>query len=263
MLDRIFNLDNPVLRFIGKIVDAIVLNFIWMICCIPVITFGPATTALYYALMRDVMDEEAHFVRAFFRSFKQNFKQGTVLGLIAIGVGAMFGAAAYAYGFMDKSQNFWNIMKGATLISLVVYAFIMQYVFAILANFHTTIFKAIQSAFYLSIRNVGWTLLMIFFMAVPFALVIINFFNFLPVMLLGVGTVVYVDSYFLNRILKPWFDEARGDDNPDPDSWTMPDEVPESLMIPDDDSRAPEVPVTADSEGRALEIEEKCEEGEK
>ena len=241
MLDKIFNLDNPVLGFMGMIVDAIILNLIWMVCCIPIFTFGAATTALYYALMRDVMDEEAHPVKAFFRSFKQNFKQGTVLGLIVLFVGAMFGAAAYAYGYIESTQNFWNIMKGAYIISFAVYMFILQYVFAILANFHTTITKAVQSAFFLSIKNVGWTLIMIAIMALPFVLLIINFFNFLPVMLLGVGCVVYLDSYFLNRILKPWFDQAKGDEDEYADNWVMPDEVPESLVIPADDSRPPEI----------------------
>lgn len=242
MLDRIFNYENPIYRFLGKIVDAIVLNLIYMVCCIPVITIGPATTALYYALMRDVMDEDPHYVRAYFRSFKLNFKQGLLLGLIVLGVGASFGAAAYAYNYIDSSQNFWNIMKGASIISFLVYLFILQYVFAILANFHTTISKAIQGAFYLSIKNFGYTLLMILFMAIPFGLLVYDFFNFLPVMLLGVGCVVYLDSYFLNKILKPWFDEAKGDEDDDPDAWVMPeaDEIPESLIIPADDSRPPE-----------------------
>ena len=132
-------------------------------------------------------------------------------------------------------------MKGAYIISFAVYMFILQYVFAILANFHTTITKAIQSAFFLSIKNVGWTLIMIAIMALPFVLLIINFFNFLPVMLLGVGCVVYLDSYFLNRILKPWFDQAKGDEDEYADNWVMPDEVPESLVIPADDSRPPEI----------------------
>ena len=41
--------DSPVLQFITKLVNSVWLNILWFVCCIPVITIGPATTALFYA----------------------------------------------------------------------------------------------------------------------------------------------------------------------------------------------------------------------
>ena len=36
MLQGIFNYDNPVWRFIGKLGDLIILNILWIVCSIPV-----------------------------------------------------------------------------------------------------------------------------------------------------------------------------------------------------------------------------------
>ena len=40
MFQSLFNYDNPVWRFIGKLGDLILLNVLWIICSIPIFTIG-------------------------------------------------------------------------------------------------------------------------------------------------------------------------------------------------------------------------------
>ena len=40
MFSEIFNYDNGFWRFMGKLWDALVLNILWMVCCIPLVTVG-------------------------------------------------------------------------------------------------------------------------------------------------------------------------------------------------------------------------------
>ena len=35
-----FNLDSPVMRFLTKVADLIILNILFLICCIPIVTIG-------------------------------------------------------------------------------------------------------------------------------------------------------------------------------------------------------------------------------
>ena len=77
-MGSLFNLDNPIWRFMGKLVDVFILTLLWAVCCIPIITIGPASTAVYYVTLKLVRDEESYTVRSFFKSFKENFKQGSV-----------------------------------------------------------------------------------------------------------------------------------------------------------------------------------------
>lgn len=74
-MGSLFNLDNPIWRFMGKLVDVFILTLLWAVCCIPIITIGPASTAVYYVTLKLVRDEESYTVRSFFKSFKENFKQ--------------------------------------------------------------------------------------------------------------------------------------------------------------------------------------------
>ena len=40
-MGSLFNLDNPIWRFMGKLVDVFILTLLWAVCCIPIITIGP------------------------------------------------------------------------------------------------------------------------------------------------------------------------------------------------------------------------------
>ena len=73
MLQGLFNYDNPVWRFIGKLGDLIILNVLWLITSIPIVTIGASTTALYYVTLKLVRDEDGYTIRSFFKSFKENF----------------------------------------------------------------------------------------------------------------------------------------------------------------------------------------------
>lgn len=220
-MSKMFDMNNPVWQFIGKLVDATVLNICWFVCSLPIVTFGASTAALHYALMKDVADEETHYVRAFFKSFKQNLKQGIGLGLIVLVVGALLVFACRFYSTMPGT--FWGIVRGVAIACLILYVMTLQYVFALFARFDNKTSKLFVNAFFLSIRHIGWTVLMIFFFAA--VVFVIFFMNFLPLILIGYGLVVYLNAYVLNHVLQPYLDLASGNDvNEDPDSWTIPED---------------------------------------
>ena len=54
MMDRIFNMDNKFFTFMGKAADLILLNIIFLICCLPVVTIGASVTAMYYVTLKMV-----------------------------------------------------------------------------------------------------------------------------------------------------------------------------------------------------------------
>lgn len=52
-----FQIDGPVVSFFSFLCDMIILNILWIICCIPIVTIGPATIAAHYVAMKLVRDE--------------------------------------------------------------------------------------------------------------------------------------------------------------------------------------------------------------
>ena len=125
-MGSLFNLDNPIWRFMGKLVDVFILTLLWAVCCIPIITIGPASTAVYYVTLKLVRDEESYTVRSFFKSFKENFKQGSVIGIIMTLLLVFFLYDIYAYFMMGTqiSRILGIVFLGIFLLYLITLVYV-------------------------------------------------------------------------------------------------------------------------------------------
>ena len=216
-MGKIFNINNPFWTFMGKLVDVVVLHFIWLVCCLPIVTIGPSTIALYYALLKDTRDEGAHYVKDFFKSFKQNMKQGIVLGLIMLIFGALLTFSIQFYLRLESTSLAITVVKALAILVALLYLMLLQYVFALLARFDNTVKRTIQNAFVFSIRYIGWTILMIIIL-VAYIFVVL-WFMFIPLMIPGYALVVFLDCYILNHIFKPYIKDPDAEE--DPDAWSV------------------------------------------
>ena len=145
-------LDSPFMRFLGTIADLMILNFLTILCCIPVVTAGASFTAMHYVLTKIVRNEEGYIAKAFFKAFKQNLLQGIFLWIGMIGVGALL--------YMD-----WVILKSnsdkfpaALLILLyaavLVIYLIALYVFPVLSRYHNTIRGTLKMSFSMAVFGI-------------------------------------------------------------------------------------------------------------
>jgi len=220
-MGKLFDMNNPFWSFLGRLVDVFILHVIWLICCLPIFTIGPATTALYYAMMKDVSEEDPHYIKSFFRSFKLNFKQGIGLGLLYLVAGLLIGYSIYSYYALEVEGTLWTILKTMSISLAVVYLFSLTYIFPVLARFDNTNKNLIKNSLFLAIKNFGWTILMIIILGA----VGVGAIFFPPLILLGFGFVVMIDSYILNHIFKPIIEKINGKtEEKNPDEWVIPEE---------------------------------------
>jgi len=69
-MKRAFSMDNPIFVFIGKAVDVIFLGILWLVLCLPIVTAGPASAALYYVMIKNVRRERGMLFKEFFGAFR-------------------------------------------------------------------------------------------------------------------------------------------------------------------------------------------------
>ena len=91
---RFFSYDSKFGQLFLKLAYGCCLNILWLVCCLPIVTIGASTTALYYTSFKIAKDEGSYITTMFFRSFRQNFKQATVIWLIMLAAGLIIGADA-------------------------------------------------------------------------------------------------------------------------------------------------------------------------
>ena len=76
---NIFNSDGWFSRFFGTLGDIIIVNILFILCSIPIVTMGASMSAMYFTLLKKQRTgENGGVVKLFFKGFKDNFKQSTI-----------------------------------------------------------------------------------------------------------------------------------------------------------------------------------------
>ena len=88
-LRSIFDMDSGFFRALSRLADLMILNLIFVVCCIPIVTIGPALTAMHYVTLKMVDNEEGYIVRGFFKSFRQNLRQAIIIWVIMLLLGCL------------------------------------------------------------------------------------------------------------------------------------------------------------------------------
>lgn len=201
-----FQIDGPLWRFLSTLGDMIILHVLWLLCCIPIITIGPATTAAHYVAMKLVKDEGRSVIRMFFKSFCKNFKQGVVLGVIFTIVGMILGLDFYlCISVLEESSQFQFVMVAALGFLTILYLMEMIYLWAVLATFENTSRQTAWNALMLAISNSRDTSVMLaqdLLIGVA-AVLSVAFVPQLAIlfMIFGIPLIFVVNSFKLRKIL--------------------------------------------------------------
>lgn len=206
-----FNMDNKFFVFMGRVADLMILNLLCIVCCIPIVTAGPAIAAMFYVTLKMVRNEESYIVKGFFKSFRQNLRQGIIINLIMLLFGILIITDIRIMGNMEGTL--YKVLYTIFLAFALVYLMIYMYIYPVLAKFYNSIKNTFVNALLMSIRHLPYTVLMIIVTALPFVL-----FFFVPssevqsavllvCVLIGCSLVAYINSYFFVKIFDKYIPE--------------------------------------------------------
>lgn len=215
-MNRIFNPDAPVMQFLSRMADLIMLNVLWVILCIPIVTVGAATTALYRVCLNMIAGTDGSLFRDFFRAFRSNFKPATLTWLILLVPLALCCVNLWLLLGGSLGTSIW--MTIICVLPLLVVLFLLAYVFAYIAAFENTILMTLRNALLLSLANAPKTILMVALNLLPLILFFFatEFFFRSSIfwLLIGFALVMYLDTRLIWGIFKriaPEIDPATRD----------------------------------------------------
>lgn len=127
------NLDTPFYRTMGRIGDLVFANFLWLLCCLPILTAGASTLGLF-TVVNEMAAKEDYTVRTdFFKAFKRDFKQGTALWLVVLAAGFVGFAGMRTATAQDTAFN--GILAATSFLLLAGIGFSGCWGLALLARF--------------------------------------------------------------------------------------------------------------------------------
>ena len=193
-----FKLDSPLMTILNKVADILILNIIFIIACVPIVTIGAAFSAAYYIGFKMVKDEESYIVRGFFKAFKDNFKQATIIWLILMVVLGVLFADFRIMAYSGIEFAAWmKVAMGAVTLFVVIG---ISFVFGLQARYTNTIKNTLRNSFLMALSHLPTAVLLIGVYAVP---VLLAYFlpRLMPIYaLLAVGGILYFQSFLLLRV---------------------------------------------------------------
>ena len=197
-MSNLIDPDRPLMAFITKMAYSAYLNILWLICCLPIVTIGASTTALFYVTLKMAEDRDDGLTGMFFRAFRQNFLPATKLWLVLLGAGAFLAMDGYIVWHIWSQSIFWTLVAALLIVAAIVYAVVLLYAFPLLARFENTTFGILKTALLVGLRYLVCTLLMagIYFLM---GWVVVNLFT--PAFLLGFGCCAMLCSFLLINII--------------------------------------------------------------
>ena len=209
-----FNYDNPVWRFVGRIWDLFILNLLWVICSIPIVTFGASTTAMYYCTLKIAKDRDSGgMFTMFFHSFKDNIRQSTIIWIIMALIGGILFFDIRFFSFYSPINNtvIRMIIFMVTCFLILLWLFIFLYIFPIQAKFINSIKQTFKLALFMSIKHLVRTIIilagsLIILIAVYYLIMRLPGVMSMLVLILGSGISLFQASQF-NMVFDKYINE--------------------------------------------------------
>ena len=82
-MNGLFSYDSKIMQALGFLADLVICNLIFLVCCLPIVTIGPATSGLHYAMrtLSDGKDDRSAF-KQFFVGFRNGYMKITFAWLL-------------------------------------------------------------------------------------------------------------------------------------------------------------------------------------
>lgn len=203
MFQKVFNPDNALMITMSQITDCIFLSLFWLLGCVPLVTVGASSAALYDAAFRAFRQGDKHSWRRFFGTFRRNWKAGILPSLVFL---AVFALAAWLliriWNAAVAGTVSWTVFSASALVGVLVLG-ILNVLFPVLSRFENSFARLLKNTVLLALANMPRTLALGVVNAVAIYLCVRFIFPlfFLPALAALIGTL------FLEPMFRPYMQQ--------------------------------------------------------
>lgn len=184
----------------NKLLDLVFLTIYWFVSCLPIVTIGTATSALYYTTQKVIKNGRGYVSGEFWHFFKKNFKVSTKCWLVHLILGFIFADEAYICYQMwrDGVTIGWMWIPFVVLeaFNLVMVIFTLTYI----ARFEDGAKRTLKNSFFIMMTHLVKGILLLLLLAVFVVAVV----YFPPLILLAPASYMLLASYVLEKIFRKY-----------------------------------------------------------
>lgn len=202
-MNKLFDINSPLMQKLSQLPDLIVLNFLWVVCSLPMVTIGASTTALHAVTQKYVSGEENGIVKPFFRAFRKDFRQSTLLWIpvLLLVIMLIIDLMYLLYAGTGALLLLWIPFLILGVIALII----ITYGFPLIARYENTTKTVISNSFLLFSLHFLPSLAAMVLNILPWVLLLLFPNVFLKTSILWIPIGGSLIAYINNHILLPIF----------------------------------------------------------
>lgn len=202
-----FSPDSKIMQVFSCICDLVLLNFAFLLCCLPLFTIGTAVSALYTVTFRMMREEDSHVLRQFFRAFRDNFRQATPIFLILLVVAGP-ALVYFDRAFQTEGPGRWGSLFFLLIAMTALLAGSIAFPWA--SQFRNVTRQTLMNSLILSVTHLPRSLAITVIWLLPILLWAVNYDLFLKISFLWLAlyfaAAAYMSSGILWNVFKPYWE---------------------------------------------------------
>lgn len=201
-MSKIFSTEGKIYSGMERIYQILLLNSIFIISCLPVVTIGAALASAYGTAYKMIDHSEGVLYKEYLRQLKLNMLPATKLWVLILTViGAGFWTFPYVQSFMVGNKIAYYL----TMVFITFLVLMSLYLFPLIARFDNSLSGTVVNAMILSLKHLPQSIIVFFITIGGVVIVPIYLPKLLFVWLFtGIGTVIFINANILMNVFKKY-----------------------------------------------------------
>lgn len=194
---KFFSMDGIIYRLLKKFSDFVILNVLWLLFSIPIVTFFSSTAAMFGVVNQWNKGKEVGVFKAFLKHFKINFLKSIFIGFVWI----VIGYTSYINFFisLQLSESTQFFMFIFLICVFILFVMMSIYIFPVIVHYKVNLIQLLKNSFLFSLINLHITMTGVLLLLTA---LIINYF--IPI---SIFIVWSVSAYFINKLCSRSFEK--------------------------------------------------------
>ena len=201
-MKSIFSIDSPVVQKLSFFFDFMMVNMIYILCCVPIVTIGAARAALMTCgNLWAEKDDAGAFV--FLKAFFKNLKTATPVWLVMLVVGAFL--AWDVFLLMNNSLPMEWLLWVVLVIPGFCYVVVASQLFQMVAHYNCTVGQYLKNSLLVGIAHPLCLVVNIGLAILPYFTIFYNFAAFLQLTLVWILGIFSFQGYLSGLLSKKFY----------------------------------------------------------
>ena len=199
---KLFSLESPLVQKLSFFFDFMMINMIYILCCVPIVTIGAARAALFTCGKRWAEKEDAGML-VFLKAFFKNLKTATPVWIVMALVGAFL--AWDVFLLLNNAFPAEWLMWVVLVIPCFFYVVVSSQLFQMVAHYNCTVRQYLKNALLVGIAHPLCLIVNIGLAIMPYFTLFYNFSMFLQLTLVWILGIFSFQGYLSGLMSKKFY----------------------------------------------------------